>query len=110
MVVVYSEYVVFGVDCHTPSLNEYLIKPLPYCLIYVILVYYLHFLLSTAGVPGGLVGYPRATCTEINFASSIITECTISKGLFSFIKKMTSGKRESVCWQHSMKIDEQWEC
>ena len=32
--------------------------------------------------------------TKINFASSILTECTYSQGLF-FHKKMVSGKRES---------------
>ena len=29
-----------------------------------------------AGVPGGLVGYPRGC--KINFAGSILTECTCS--------------------------------
>ena len=32
-----------------------------------------------------------------------------SLGLF-LVHKLTCGKRESVSQQHSMKIDEQWEC
>ena len=34
----------------------------------------------------------------------------IHVGTFSCIKQWISGKRESVSEQHSMKIDEQWEC
>ena len=34
----------------------------------------------------------------------------IHVGTFSCIKQWISGKRESVSGQHSMKIDEQWEC
>ena len=53
--------------------------------------------------------------TEINFVGSGLTECTyihtyscVRVGAFSCIKWIS--KRERVSWQHSMKIDEQWEC
>ena len=49
--------------------------------------------------------------TKINFASSILTESSAhTRPDFFLHKKIISGKRESVSWQHSMKIDEQWEC
>ena len=47
------------------------------------------------GVPGGLIGGPRAI--KITFVGSSLTECRLV-GAFSFIKKVIvySGKRESV--------------
>ena len=48
--------------------------------------------------------------TKINFASSILTECQYSSGPFLHEKSDSRKKRESVSSQHSMEIDEQWEC
>ena len=60
------------------------------------------------GVPGGLVGYPRAYQNQFREFNSHRVHILVAT--FLCIKKMNSGKRESVSWQHSMKIDELWEC
>ena len=46
---------------------------------------------------------------KINFVGSSLTEFMLV-GAYSYINKLISGKRESVSWPHSKKIDEQWEC
>ena len=52
-----------------------------------------------ADVPGGLVGGPSANQDHFRWPRAH------SRGLF-LAGKLDSGKRESVSWQHSMKIDE----
>ena len=51
------------------------------------------------GVPDGLVGGPRA---YKNFVGSSLTECMLVRA-FSCIKRLISGKRDSVNKLHSMK-------
>ena len=43
------------------------------------------------------------------FESSRVHTRIYSGGLF-LVHKWTRGKREGVSYQHSMKIDEQWDC
>jgi len=59
------------------------------------------------GVPGGLVGGPRACQDQFREFESHRVHAHRD---FFLHKKLISGKRESVSWLHSMKIDEQWEC
>ena len=47
--------------------------------------------------------------TKINFADSNLTEC-ILVGTVSGMQINYNGNLESVGYQHSMKIDERWEC
>ena len=64
-----------------------------------------------AGVPGGLVGGPRAYYQHLfrGFKSHRVH----ARDFFLqqiYQEVLISGKRESVRSLHSMKIDEKWEC
>ena len=61
-----------------------------------------------SGVPGVLVvGGPRAD--QDHFRGFKSHRAHARRGFFLY-KKLDSGKRESVSWLLSMKIDEQWKC
>ena len=59
------------------------------------------------GVPGSLVGYPRAYYNQFREFNS--HRVHYSQGLFLALKKIISGKGDRASYQHWMKI-EQWEC
>ena len=71
------------------------------CTLYVPGMYVLY---TTAGV---LVCGPRAYQDQFRGFKSHRVH---ARRDFFLNKKVISGKRESVSWPHSMKIDEQWEC
>ena len=67
----------------------------------------IYWVIIQSGVPGGLVGGPLAYQDQYRGFKSHRVH---ARRDFFLHKKMTSGKRESVSWLLSMKVDEQWEC
>ena len=54
---------------------------------------------------------PRTECSSVETKNIYqVLECTYIRRDFSCMKKLISGKRESVSYLNSMQIDEQWEC
>ena len=67
----------------------------------------MHLTYCHIGVPGGLVGGPRAYQDQFRGFKS---HRVYARRGFFFIRKLNSGKHESVSQLHSMNIDELWEC